>query len=117
MMDKLTKEYVDGMKEIDKILSLFGFRQSSLEKKGVAYFIAYKRGETLVQFLFGPPDWDTEMIIYISTEKFAFKDLLQIPAIAKWVDENRYTQENGRSIRNELLWDVELLKFSLPIIE
>lgn len=57
------------------------------------------------------------MLIYTSKGKFAFKDLLSIPEIKKWVSENRYEQENGRNLKNELQWFVDLLKTSLPFVE
>ena len=115
--DKLTEEFLAGIKEIEKILLLLQFYPHSFEKKGYAYFIKYKKGESIVQFLLGPSDWDTEMIIYTRKGEFAFKDLLQIAAIAEWVNTNRYKQNNGRNVKNELLWAVELLRVSLPFIE
>lgn len=115
--DTLTKEFLAGIEEIEKELALLHFQPYSFEEKGFAYFIKYRREETFVQFLFGPPDWDVEMIVFASGKTFAFKDLLQIPSVAKWVSENKYTQDNGRSVKNELFWAIKLLKFSLPIIE
>jgi hypothetical protein len=114
---KLTEDFLAGLKEIESTLSLLNFYPYSFEEKGPAYFIKYKRGNSIVEFLFGPSGWEVEMIIFTSKGKFAFKDLLQIPAIAEWVDNNRYKQYKGRSVRNELLWAIELLKTSLPIIE
>jgi hypothetical protein len=115
--DKLTEEFLVGIKEIESILFLLNFYPYSFEEKGPAYFIKYKRGGSIVEFLFGPSDWDIEIIIFTSKGKFAFKDLLQIPTIAEWVNNNKYKEVNGRNIKNELLWAVELLKTSLPIIE
>ncbi len=115
--DYLTEEFLTAIEEVEKILFLMDFHAYSFEEKGPAYFIKYKRGETIVEFLFGPSDWDVEMIIFTVKGKFAFRDLLQIPLVAKWVNENRYKQENGRDLKNELLWAIKLLKFSLQIIE
>jgi len=115
--DKLTEEFLQAQKEIEGILLAMLFKQHYFLKKGLAYFIEYKKGSTVVEFIFGPSDWDVEMIIYIRNQKYAFKDLLEIPAIKTWVNDNRYKQENGRNVNNELLWFVELLKVSLPIIE
>jgi len=115
--DKLTEEFLEGIKEIENILFLLHFYLYSFEEKGPAYFIKYKRGNSVVEFLFGPSDFDVEIIISTSKGKFAFKDLLQIPSVAEWVNNNKYKQENGRNVKNELLWALELLKFSLPIIE
>ena len=117
MKDKLSEEFLHAVQEVESIFLLLQFKPYSFEEKGFAYYIEYKRGETIVMFLFGPSDWNVEMIIYTVKGKFAFKDLLQIPVIAKWINNNRYIQENGRNVKNELLWFIELLKVSLPIIE
>jgi len=115
--DKLTEEFLEGLEEIKKLLLILLFKQISFDKKGGAYFVKFEKGKTIVEFLFGPSDWNVEMIIYTSKGKLAFKDLLEIPAITKWVNDNRYKQGDGRNVKNELLWFVELLKTSLPIIE
>lgn len=83
----------------------------------MAYFVKFQREKTIIEFLFGSSGWDIEMIIYIGNRKLVFKDLLEILAIAKWVDDHRYKQAMGRNIKKELLWFVELLKVSLLLIE
>jgi len=117
MKDELTKEFLSGINEVQPILLLMNFSQYSFVQKGSSYFISFKKEGTFVDFLFGPSDWDIEMVIHTSNGKFAFKDLLQLPSIADWVDRNRYEQFGGRNIKNELLWYVDLLKFSLPLVE
>ena len=92
------------------------FYQYSFEKKGYAYFIAYRSSEQQIEFLFGPSDWDVEMILTTKKGKFAFKDLLKISSVAKWVEDNRYLQKDARNVKNELLWFIELLKVTLPIL-
>jgi len=116
-LNKLTEEFLNGLIEIELILSLMLFKKKSFQEKGFAYFVEYKKNETIVSFLFGPSDWDVEMIVNTYKRKYAFKDLLQIQEILKWVNENRYKQIGERDIKNELFWFVELLKFSLPFIE
>jgi len=116
--DKLTEEFLKALNEIDVVLLALLFKRHSFFEKGVAYYIEYiKENNTRVEFLFGPSDWDIEMIIYTSKGEFAFKDLLSISEINRWVNDNRYKQENGRNMKNELLWYVELLKVSLPYVE
>jgi len=56
------------------------------------------------------------MIIFSKEGKFAFKDLLEIPNVAVWVNNNRYRQAGERNIKSELLWYVQLLKVALPVI-
>jgi hypothetical protein len=115
--DKLTEDFLVGIKEVQNILATMHFYPHSFEEKGAAYFIKYKRGSSIIEFLFGPSDWDVEMIIFTLKGKFAFKDLLQFAVILKWVHDNRYMQANGRNVKNELLWAIKLLKVALPIIE
>jgi hypothetical protein len=116
-MDKGIKEYLAGIEEIEKTLFSLGFEKYSFQHKTNVYNIEYKRSETLVQFRFGPSDWDTEMIICTSKGKFILYQLLQIPAVSKWFYENRYVQKGGRDVKAELHYHVELLKISLPLIE
>lgn len=118
MKNKLETEFLKALDEIEMVLSSILFKRHSFFEKGVAYYIEYrKQNNTRVEFLFGPSDWDIEMIIYTSKGKFTFKDLLSIQEINKWVNDNRYKQENGRNLKNELLWFVELLKWSLQYLE
>jgi hypothetical protein len=113
--DILTIQFLEGLEEVKKSLLILMFKQISFYKKGVAYYVQFERGNTIVEFLFGPSDWNVEMIVYTSKGKFAFKELLQIPMIKQW-DNNRYKQENERDVKLELLWFVELLKISLPLV-
>lgn len=116
--DKLTEDFLKALNEIEIVLLTLLFKRHSFLEKGLAYYIEYrKENNTRVEFLFGPSDWDIEMTIYTSKDKFAFKDLLSIPKINRWVSDNRYKQGNGRNVKNELLWFVELLKVSLPLVE
>lgn len=117
MTGKLTENFLKGLEDVERLLRVLHFSPKGLHKKGVAYFVQYQRGETIIEFLFGPSDWDVEMIIYTSKGKFAFRDLLNIPSIAQWVNDHRYTQLHERDIHEELLWFVNLLTFSLPMID
>lgn len=117
MKNKLTKEFLIAVNEIEPVLESLHFHQYSFEEKGFGYFVKYKRNNTYVEFLFGPSDWNIELIIFTINGKYTFKDLLQISNIKKWVDNNRYIQEDERNLKKEMLWFIELLKFSLPIIE
>lgn len=118
-VNNLTDEFLKALDEIEIGLLVLFFKKHSFFEKGLAYYIEYRKeiNNTRVEFLFGPSDWVIEMIIYTSKGKFAFKDLLEIPAIKKWVIDNKYKEENGRSLKGELVWFIELLKVSLPYIE
>jgi hypothetical protein len=116
--DKLRKEFLEALDDAETMLNKLLFKKHCISQKGLAYFIEYrKENDTRVKFLFGPADWDIEMIIYTSIGKFSFKDLLGFPAIKMWVNDNGYRQHSDRNLRSELFWFVELLKISLPIIE
>lgn len=117
MLDNLSELFLQSMKDAETILSFMSFEKYPAKKKGFAYFYQYKRKDCIVEFLFGPPEYQVEMIIYKSNRKFSFKDLLSIPLIATWVDRNRYVPTNGRDVKGEVLWFLDLLKFSLKIIE
>ena len=97
--DKLTEDFLKALKEVESVLLLISFVKHSLQEKGLAYFVEFKKGSTVVEFLFGPPEFKIEMIIYTLKGKFAFREMLEIQAIGKWVNENRYVQLNARNIK------------------
>lgn len=117
MKEKSDEEFLQALKVVENSLLTLQFKTSSFEKKGYAYFVQFKREDCMVRFVYGPPQYEIDIIIYSSKGKFEFKDLLNIPTIAAWVNDNRYVQKNGRDLNSEMLWFVQLLKFSLPIIE
>jgi hypothetical protein len=110
------ESFIKIMNDMEKVLADIGLSHLSTEKKG-ATFIEYQgTDDTRVTFMFGPSDWDVEMIIKRNGIKYAFKDLLQIPSIAQWTKDNRYIQETrDRSIADEVGWAVKLLKFVFEI--
>jgi hypothetical protein len=116
--DNLGEEFLKALNDINLVLITLGFKRHSFFEKGLAYYIDYENiSNTRVEFFFGPSDWDIEMIIYSSKGRFAFKDLLDIHEINKWVTDNKYEQKNERDLKNELMWFVSLLKISLPYVE
>lgn len=116
-VNNLSESFLNGLNEIEFVLSSLLFTKKSIIRKGHAFFVSYYKDETIVEFLFGPSDWEIEMTIITSKRKYAFKDLLQIQEIFKWVNENRYIQVSKRDIGKELSWFVDLLGISLPKIE
>ncbi len=112
-----TEEFLDSAREIGVSLAVEGFRLDSIKELGYARFVTFKKGETVVEFLFGPPEWNPEMIVYTAKGKFAFEDLFAIPEISDWLNENRYVQSGSRrDIYSEMLWSLKLLKASLPLV-
>lgn len=117
-IDSLKMEFFKALDEIELPLVVLLFKRHSFFEKGEASFLEYRKdNNTRLEFLFGPSNWDIEMIIYTSKGKYAFRDLLGIPEINSWVNNNRYKQENGRNLKNELEWFIDLLKVSLPYVE
>lgn len=117
--DKLTEEFLLSLKEVEPLLLAMKLKPYSYFEKGPAYYIQYKKEgpDIIIEFLFGPSDWMIEIIIFTSKRKFEFKDLFQISAIEEWLHENKYSQGNERNIKNEILYFIEFLKISLPLIE
>ncbi|CAN5487389.1 hypothetical protein BH10BAC2_BH10BAC2_11720 [soil metagenome] len=114
--DKTTEEFLAALDKSEELLAEMAFQKDVYIEKGSAYFISYKRKNIKVEFLFGPPQFEVDIITYISNEKYSFGDLLKILAILEWVNNNRYKQENGRNIHKEILWFIDLLKISLSIL-
>ena len=112
-----TEEFLRSIVTIEPSLLGMGFRRYTFDDEGPVYFVTFEKNQTRVEFLFGPPEWNVEMIIYTSKGKFAFEHLLSIPAVTRWVNENRYRQKNGKSICDEMRWFIELLRFALPLVE
>lgn len=102
--------------EVEPILLGMSFTKCSYIKKGYAYYVEYKKGDSIVKFMYGPSEYHVEMVIYIPNRKFELKDLLEIPEVASWANNYRHVQFDENIIKNELLWYIELMKFSLPII-
>lgn len=115
--DKLTEEFLEALKEAESILLTLSFVKHSFQEKSLAYFVEFKKDNVFLEFLFGPPEFQIEMIIYTSKGKFAFRDLLEIKTIEKWVNDNKYVQLNDRNVKDELMWFVELMKVSMSEVE
>jgi hypothetical protein len=113
---KINEEFLAALNSSEDVFSEISFEKDRYIEKGYAQYVYYKNKNVKAEFLFGPPDWHIDMIIYVSNKKYSFADLLKIPVILDWVNNNRYKQENSRNIQNELLWFIDLLRVSLPIL-
>lgn len=102
--------YVAGS---DTILTNIGFVHYSTERKGYATYIDYKRDDTLITFMLGPPDWNVEISMFTNKRKYEFKDLLQIPSIAQWAANNKFEQTSKDIINDEVIWLMQFIRFSL----
>lgn len=111
-----SKEFLQAINLSEIKLKVMGFNKHSVVEKGLAFYIEFNRDDCKVEFLFGPVEFEIEMIIYTPKGKFAFRDLLQISPILEWVNKNRYIPKNNRMINDELFWFIELLEVSIPHI-
>jgi len=111
------ESFIKTMNDMETVLTDIGLSHLSTEEKGYATYIEYRSTpDTQVTFMFGPSDWNVEIIIKRNGRKYAFKDLLQIPSVAQWTKDNRYRQETSdRNIADEVGWFVKLLKFVFDI--
>ncbi|MFM7851746.1 MAG: hypothetical protein ACKO96_07440 [Flammeovirgaceae bacterium] len=111
------ESFIKIMNDMESARTDIGLSHLSTEKKGYATYIDYRGAHnTQVTFMFGPSDWDVEIIIKRNGRKYAFRDLLQIPSVAQWTKDNKYKQETrDRIIADEVSWFVKLLKFTFDI--
>ena len=117
MNDLLTEDFLVTMNSKANPLQVIGFILDTHESKGFAHFIRFEKKGTTVEFMFGPPEFQIEMLIYTNKGRFAFRDLLMNKDIAAWVTTNRYIPTAERKVRDEILWFVRLLVYSLPYVE
>lgn len=116
-MKSSTDVFLEGIADSEKTLFPMGFRRQSFRENGPAFFVEYKRADTVVEFLFGPPEWHVEIVIHTANRKLALAELLQIPSISKWYDERSASIKGECDPKCELAFYVDLVSFSLPIIE
>jgi hypothetical protein len=117
MRDKIIENYINALKEIEPILLSMGFNKCSYSKGEFPFYVEFKTDQCVIKFMFGPPEFQIDITIYTKDKKFEFGDLFKVPAIGLWMITNKYIQPHvGRSIKSELLWFVELIKISLPLI-
>ncbi len=114
------ESFIKTMNDMENVLTNIGLSHLSTEKKGYATYIKYRGPrDTEVTFMYGPSDWDVEIRIkrnWRNWRTYAFKDLLQIPSVAQWTEDNKYKQETSdRIIADEVDWFVKLLKFVFDI--
>lgn len=115
--DKLSKDFLEALEAVESIFFMLSFVKHSFQEKDFTYYLEFKKDTTIVELLFGPPEFQLEMIIYTTKGEFELKDLFEIPVIRKWVNNNRYIQLNDRNIKDELVWFIELMKVSLAEVE
>ena len=115
--DQLSIQFLDAIHEIENELLEFSFKKHSVQKHGGAYFVEFKKGQVLLEFQFGPPEFQIDIILFASKGKFEFKDLMEIPKIGTWVNNHIYSPPERRNLKMELLWFMDLIKFSLTHID
>lgn len=118
-MSKLNQEFLTAIQQFEiKLIDKGFYRISPILEDSAYYTIEFlnTEKEIKINYFFGPSGWELELFIYTIKGKFSFSDLLKIPEIAQWVNENRYKQVGGRNIAEELEWDLKLYEFSIPFL-
>ena len=115
--DKSSPKFEAAVREIEPTLLGIGFKPYSFERKGPAYYIRYKHDDTIVMFMYGPSDWHVEVVLLTAKGKFNIGNLMKFPTIADWVYGKKFISNNENPVVNELLWNIELMKISLPFIK
>ncbi|HVW94863.1 MAG TPA: hypothetical protein VHA56_02750 [Mucilaginibacter sp.] len=116
MSDEQTLDFLSAIRDANVRLISRSFKRYSYKEKGYTYYIRFKKEDSIVEFIWGPPEFQIEMILYVGSLKYAFKDLLKIPEIGRWVSSNRYKQGDKRNVKSEMLWFLDLLQISLEVI-
>jgi len=114
--DKLSDDFLRGIEKIEELFLNVGFKKVAFFKKGFAFYVEFKNNYSLVKINFGPADYQLDFSICKSNRVFEFKDLLKVPKISEWIDENRYIQIDCRNIVEELIWIFKLVVFSFDEI-
>ena len=116
MSIQLQDTFIKSIKDIETDLADIGFSYLTITEKGYATYVDFKLAEnTKVSFMFGPSDWNVEILLTTEQKKYAFKDLLEIPSIAQWTKENKFQPGTNDRIKEEVIWFAELLKFVIKI--
>lgn len=111
-------EFLTAINEAEQILLNLQFKPYSFRQEGLSFYVKYKRDNSIVEFYFGPPEYYVELVIQILEKRYTFGDLVHISPINDWVGKNRYVSKNRvRNPKDEIFWYLDLIKFSLPIIE
>jgi hypothetical protein len=112
MSTKSQETFIQSIKDIETRLTDIGFLHLSTTKKGYATYIDFKSADkTQVSFMFGPSEWNVEMLLTVKEKQYAFKDLLQISSVAQWTRDNKFQPRTNDRVKDELSWYVELLTF------
>ncbi len=104
--------FINSLKDIESDLSDIGITHLLTTKKGYATYVDYKSADNIhVSFIFGPSDWHVELVLRKNGIKYELKDLFQIPSIAEWIRCNKFQEQTGNRIKNEIAWFVDFLRF------
>ena len=114
MSEDTIARYLNAISRIEPRLRSLGFQRLSCKRKGPLCITKFIKRTTLVEFLFGPPEWHAEMFVRTTKGRFALKDLLDIPLVADWSNANG---DDEVGVEAEVSWYASLLELSLPSIE
>ena len=117
MSEKTIAAYLEGMKDAEEFLHTLGFRRLSSRRKGWLFIDKFIRGTTVIEFLFGPPEWHCEIVVEIAGRAVGSRDLVSNPKAEEWIEDNKDNVENACGLGSEPLWWARLFAHSLSWIE
>jgi len=116
MSTQSQETFIQAIKDNETRLTDIGFSHISTTKKGYATYIDFKSTEKdKVSFIFGPSDWNVEIVFTTTDKKYEFKDLVQIPSVALWTRDNKFTPKSNDKIKDQVDWFVDLLTFVIKV--
>lgn len=112
MSTQSQEAFIQSTRAFETQLTDLGFSHLSTTKKGYATYVDFSSADkTLISFMFGPSDWNVEILLTVNEKKYALKDLLEIPSIAQWTKDNKFQPKANDIVKDELSWYVSLLTF------
>lgn len=100
---------------VGRLSSEFSITNKNVVTDGYVTRISYSFGDGLIEFLCGPPEYQTELFITVqdgdqSVDRYDLAKLLSIPRLRKLIEENRPDISHGDKMKAEVDRCVLLLK-------
>ena len=112
MSTQSQNNFIESTKKVQTRLAEIGFIYQSTINKGYATYIDFILADkSQLTFMYGPSDWNVEILLNTKKKSYAFKDLMEIPSVAHWVKANQFKSRTNNRVRDELDWFVELITF------
>lgn len=111
-------DFLELLNKEEHSLIDMSFRRLRVERKGLyAVYVSYEHGNTSVKFMYGPPEYHVEIVVYNSGERYGFNDLLDLPAVAEWFQNRRPEFNDQNVVTKEIKFYIEMLQIALPALQ